>query len=228
MNENQRKILDGALTAVLGVVIVWVFFSLFEGKLITDLVINDSENFKRYLVDMGVWSRLAYIGSVMLEVLIAFIPGWIIYPVGAAVFGFNQTVLLVMAGNFFGASISYWIGQRWGKPLLRKFIAAKYIARFDEYMEKRGSLSIFLLKLNPVTSFDLWNYLAGASPMPYWKFTAANLLGIFPLVLISTFLGEETFTLAPQVLGVLVLITILYAAWFILNLPRKIRRSKQG
>jgi uncharacterized membrane protein YdjX (TVP38/TMEM64 family) len=192
-----------------------------------DLEIKDADNFQKYLRDLGIWSRLAYTGSVFLEVLIAFIPGWIIYPAGSAVFGFTQTVILVLIGNLLGASVSFWIGRRWGQPLLRKFIASKYTQKFDAYMQQRGSLSIFFLKLNPLTSLDIWNYMAGASPMPFWKFTVANMLGITPLIVISSLLGEKTFEIAPQLMGVLIILTIIYAAWFIVNLPGKLARARR-
>lgn len=227
MTERERKFLDILITAILGAVLLWVLFSLLKGQLVFDLVVNDADDFQSYLLNLGIWSRLAYIGSVLLEVLIAFIPGWVVYPVGAAVFGFGQTIALVLAGNFIGASISFWIGRRWGQPLIRKFIAGKYINKFEDYMQRRGSLSIFFLKLNPLTSLDIWNYLAGTSRMPYWKFTAANMLGIAPLVTFSAFLGEEAFDVAPQILGVFLIVTILYAVWFILSLPRKIARARK-
>lgn len=211
----------------MGVVLLWVFYSLFQGQVVVDLVVNNSTNFQDYLLGLGVWSQVAFVGSVLLELLIAFIPGYIIYPVGAAVFGFEQTVLLVLLGNFIGASVSFWIGQRWGQPLLRKFISAKHIKKFEDYMQKHGSLAIFFLKLNPLTSLDIWNYLAGASGMQFWKFSVANMIGITPLVIVSALIGEEAFTIAPQLLGVLVLITIMYIIWFLLNLPRKIAKARK-
>lgn len=226
MTEQQRRILDISIISVLGVVLLWVFYSLFQGQVIVDLAVNNSENFQNYLLNLGVWSEVAFVGSVVLEVLFAFIPGYVIYPVGAAIFGFEKTVLLILFGNLLGASVSFWIGQRWGQPLIRKFISAKHIKKFEDYMQRHGSLSIFFLKLNPLTSLDIWNYLAGTSSMPFWKFTIANMVGITPLVIISAMLGQEAFIIAPQILGVLVLLTFVYVIWFLLNLPRKIARSR--
>lgn len=225
MVARRQKILDLAIIALLTVVLTWVVMSLLRGQLIFNLLINDAVGFQQYLADLGTWARVAYLGTIILEVLVAFIPGWVIYPAGAAVFGFHETFWLVLLGNFLGASISFWIGDRWGERLLRKFIAPKFIAKFNQYMDRRGTASIFLLKLNPLTSFDLWNYLAGASSLRFWKFTAANLLGIAPLIFLSTFFGEETFAAAPQLLGVLVLIGMLYVVWFVVNLPGKFKRE---
>lgn len=227
MTDRQRKIFDIILTILVVGFLIWAFLSFFQGELAFDLFANDAAKFKNYIIGLGPWAELGYVAAVMLEVLIAFIPGWFVYPVGGAVFGLFQTVFLVLLGNFLAASISFWIGRRWGMTLLNRFISKKHIAQFGQFMENRGALSIFLLKLNPVTSFDLWNYLAGASPMNYWKFSLANLLGIMPLVIVSSLLGEESVKIAPQLLGILVLLTLIYVLWFIINLPKKLKKEKE-
>ncbi|MBX4187808.1 MAG: VTT domain-containing protein [Candidatus Doudnabacteria bacterium] len=222
MTEKQRRIFDVTLTLVLTAALAWAFWSFFKGEAVFNLFSNDTEKFRDYLINLGPFAAFAYVWLVVLEVLIAFIPGWFVYPVGAAIFGFFKTIVLVMVANFIGSSISFWIGRRWGKPLLAKFIAAKHISKFDGYMEKNGTWAVFFLKVNPVTSFDIWNYLAGASSIGFWKFTIANLLGIFPLIVFSAALGEQSYEVAPQILGVLVLLTMLYVVWYFVNLPRKI------
>jgi uncharacterized membrane protein YdjX (TVP38/TMEM64 family) len=222
MTERQRRILDVSITLLLTGFLVWAFWSFFQGAAVFNLFANDSTKFRDYLINLGGWAAFTYVWLVILEVLVAFIPGWFVYPVGAAIFGFFETIILVMLANFIGASISFWIGRRWGKPLLQKFISTKYINKFDAYMEKNGIWAVFLLKINPVTSFDLWNYLAGASNINYWKFTIANLLGILPLVVFSAALGEQSFEVAPQILGVLLLLTALYIVWYFVNIPHKI------
>lgn len=230
MTERQRRILDVSITLLLTTALVWGFWSFFQGDAVFNLFSNDASKFRDYLLSLGAWGSFVYVWLVMLEVLVAFIPGWFVYPVGAAIFGFFQTIILVMVANFVAASVSFWIGRRWGKPLLEKFIAAKFTLQFDDYMERNGTWAVFILKINPITSLDVWNYVAGASKISYWKFTIANLLGILPLVVFSAALGEQSFEVAPQLLGVLLLLTVLYIVWYFVNLPRKIsdfrRRNK--
>jgi uncharacterized membrane protein YdjX (TVP38/TMEM64 family) len=228
MTDKQRRVLDISVTLVLTAALAWAFWSFFKGDAVFNLFSNDAGKFRDYLLSLGAWGSFGYIWLVILEGVVAFIPGWFVYPVGAAVFGFFHTIVLVMIANFIAASLCFWIGRRWGKPLLRKFIAAKSLEQFDRYMEKNGTWAIFILKINPITSLDIWNYVAGASTISYWKFTIANLLGILPLVVFSSALGEQSFEVAPQLLGVLVLLTILYIVWYFVNLPRKISNFRKG
>lgn len=226
MEPKHRKIIDLIVTTVLTGLLLWGFWSFLRGQVVFDLFTNNPERFKDYLVGFGAWSQFVYVCLVILEILFAFIPGWFIYPAGGAVFGVWETIGLILIANFIGGSICFWIGYRWGVKLLEKFISPKYIDRFNRYMEKNGSLAVFLLKINPITSYDLWNYVAGASPMGFWKFTLANLFGVAPLVAVVVALGEEGYKIAPQLLGVLFLVTVFYIVWFFVNLPEKIRKAK--
>ena len=119
--------------------------------------------------------------------------------------------------------MSFGMGRKGGQPLLRKCIAGRQIRKFESYMQRHGVFSVIILKLNPLTSLDIWNYLAGASAISFMEFTIANMIGITPLIAISSMLGEGTYTLAPQILGILILLSILYAVWFLVTLPKKIK-----
>jgi uncharacterized membrane protein YdjX (TVP38/TMEM64 family) len=65
--------------------------------------------------------------------------------------------------------------------------------------------------------------VAGASPLSFWKFSMANILGILPLTVFSAVVGEQGYKIAPQALGALVLVTIIYFIWLIVNIPHKMK-----
>lgn len=228
MNSTHRRVLDISITVLLTGLIIWAFWSFFRGQIVFDLLSSDTEQFQQYIANLdGIMSSIVYVCMVILEVLIAFIPGWFLYPVGAAIFGFTKTVTLILTGNLIASSICFWIGQRFGAPLLKKFIAQKYIDQFNDYMARRGAWALFFLKLNPITSLDIWNYVAGASPLKFWKFTIANMSGIAPIVIITVALGDEGYRYAPQLLGVMVIVTLIYLVWSVVNLTHKIKNRKR-
>jgi len=197
-----------------------------NGQAVFDLVVNNPQNLQNYLTQLGSWAEIVYVAIIVTELLIAFIPGWFVYPVGGAIFGLWSGFWLVLIGNFVGASIGFWIGRKFGTPLLRKFISKDYIQRFELFMQAHGSKSVFFLKINPITSFDIINYLAGASPISFWRFTFANLLGITPLLLASAFLGKEILAAVPHLLVVMLGLTLLYILWFVVHLPSKISKAR--
>ncbi len=222
MTSRQRRILDYTLTLVLTGLVLWAFFSFFQGEAVFTLFANDTDKFRDYLIGLGGWAAFTFVCLVILEVLVAFIPGWFVYPVGAAIFGFFNSVLLILLGNFIAAGISFWIGRRFGKPLLERFISKDQIAKFDGYIERNGTWAVFFLKVNPITSFDIWNYVAGATNIKFWRFMIANTLGILPLIIFSSALGDQGYEVAPQIFGILGVLTVLYIVWYFINLPHKI------
>jgi uncharacterized membrane protein YdjX (TVP38/TMEM64 family) len=224
MTTSQRRLLDIVVTILASGLILWGFWSFFQGQVVFDLISNDAVQFRDYLLNSaGPLAAVVFTALVALEVIIAFIPGWFVYPVGGVIFGVGNSILLILLGNFIAASICFWIGRKWGQLLLGKFIAKKYLDQFNEYMSRRGSWAVFLLKVNPITSLDIWNYVAGASPLSFWKFSMANILGILPLTVFSAVVGEQGYKIAPQALGALVLVTIIYFIWLIVNIPHKMK-----
>ncbi len=227
MSERSRKIIDFVATITLTVLLLWGFWSFFKGQAVFDLFSNNTVEFQQYLVGFnGGWAAVIFCGLIILEVLIAFIPSWFIYPIGVAIFGVWNMILLVMLGNFIGSSIGFWIGHKFGSRLLDRFVEEKYVTKFNDFMVQRGAWSVFFLKVNPITSFDLWNYIAGASPLGFWKFTFANLAGLMPITILAALVSEETYTIAPKVLGILLILTFIYIAWFFVNLPSKIKNRR--
>ncbi len=224
MTDRNLKIVDFFATITLSVLVLWGFWSFFKGQAVFDLFSNNTEEFRQYLDSFqSGWAAVIFLGLIVLEVLIAFIPSWFIYPIGVAIFGVGNMIALVMVGNFIGSSIGFWIGQKWGAAILDRFVEEKYVLRFNNFMVKRGAWSVFLLKVNPITSFDVWNYIAGASPMGFWKFSFANTLGLMPITILAALISEETYTVAPKVLGILLVLTVVYIVWFVVNIPSKIR-----
>ncbi|MBI2607834.1 MAG: TVP38/TMEM64 family protein [Candidatus Doudnabacteria bacterium] len=225
MTERQTKILDIVLAIILVGFLLWGGWSLYQGTAIFDLLLNNTDEFAVYLSEVGPMGNLVYTATIILEVLIAFIPGYVIYPIGGAVLGVGNAIFYSVIGNLIGASVSFWIGRKWGYPLLQKFVQKRHLDRWEQYVEKNGSLAVLFLKLNPITSFDVINYIAGASPMKFWKFTVFNLLGILPYIILTTIFGEGVFVIAPTMIIAFLVLTFLYILWFALTLPGKIRKT---
>jgi uncharacterized membrane protein YdjX (TVP38/TMEM64 family) len=225
MTDNQRKILDIFITVVLAGLLIWGAWSLFQGKVVVNLLLNNTAGFDDYLAGLGPLASVAYTSTIILEVLIAFIPGYLIYPIGGAVLGVGEAIILSIVGNFIGASICFWIGKKWGYPLIRRFVTKKYLDKWELYTEKHGAAAIFLLKLNPLTSFDIVNYFAGASSIRFWTFSFFNMLGLLPYIVLITMFGEGVWEMVPEVIGVFIGLAVLYVLWFIFTLPRKMRNT---
>jgi membrane protein DedA with SNARE-associated domain len=86
-----------------------------------------------------------------------------------------------LAGSLVGATVSYWIGYRFGYPGVRRFghyifLGEHRLEAAERWFHRRGHLTIFLARLVPVIRTVI-SYPAGIARMPYWPFLVATLCG---------------------------------------------------
>ena len=91
----------------------------------------------------------------------------------------------------------------------------KYIDKFKRYSKKYGALSVFILRINPLTTSDLVSYLAGFTHMKRSGFLVATALGLIPLVFFQTYGGEIIINNSPLFLGLTIFFSILYMVVFL-------------
>ncbi len=137
-------------------------------------------------------------------------------------------------GCFMGANGGYWIGMRFGHPLLTKIswikMTPEKINRIEKFFEKHGAKAVFFARfialLHPVTGL-----LAGMGKTPLRPFLFYNLLGSAAYVCLYLFggyyFGERwglvRVWIGDAVLYLILILAILIAAFLGLLLWRFLR-----
>jgi len=130
-------------------------------------------------------ASFVFIFFIIIEVVIGFIPGLLIHPLGGILFNPIVGTVYILIGNALGSAIAYLGGM-----FLCKQISSSKPSRFENYLHTKGSWGIFLLRLNPLMSFDLIPYVAGVLHLRFWHFILATVAGITPLVCALTYFGD--------------------------------------
>ncbi|MEX0940468.1 MAG: TVP38/TMEM64 family protein [Candidatus Babeliales bacterium] len=143
---------------------------------------------------------------------------------GGFFFGIILGALYSIAGATIGASISFFLFRY----LFREFVQRKYgttLRRFNEEFHQRGISYLLFLQLLPVTPFGLINMLSGVSPISWWRFALATIIGIAPGSFIYAFAGRQLMTIkkASDVFSWPIIIALTLLALFSL-LPIIIRK----
>ena len=161
------------------------------------------------------WGPLApivYVLVVIVEVVIAPIPGALLYAPGGAIFGGFLGGTLSLIGNVIGAALACMLGNLLGDRILAKQRANPDFDRYRVRLRDRGIWVVMLLRANPLTSSDLVSYAAGFAGVPAWK-VAIGTLGMAPLCYVQAYFAEQVFTLIPGwiliVSGVALLVIVL-------------------
>lgn len=98
---------------------------------------------------------------------------------GAALFGFWTSLLLVSFASTIGATIAF-LSSRY---LLREWVQSKFGSKLNainQGVEKDGAFYLFSLRLIPVFPFFLINLLMGLTPMTIARFYLTSQIGMLP------------------------------------------------
>lgn len=168
------------------------------------------DQIKQYIISFGAAAPLVYVLLVIVEVVIAPIPGLMLYAPGGVLFGPVAGGALSLLGNVVGAAIACGLTRSMGNSWLRRFLEQGQLEQLQTKLESRGAWLIFLLRLNPLTSSDIVSYAAGFTRIPLRSVVFATGCGLAPLCFAQAWLAESLLTSYPALLYPLALLMAVY------------------
>jgi uncharacterized membrane protein YdjX (TVP38/TMEM64 family) len=168
-------------------------------------LISDLDSLTLKVRQMGSIGPLVIIGLMMLAVVISPLPSAPIALVSGAVFGHTFGTIYIIVGAGLGAFIAFFIARLAGLPLVSKMIGDRIsLKQFDT----QNSLMavVFISRLIPFLSFDLVSYAAGLTPISFWRFAIATVLGLIPASFLLAHFGGEMIQFEFQNMMLFVLI----------------------
>jgi uncharacterized membrane protein YdjX (TVP38/TMEM64 family) len=125
----------------------------------------------------------------ILQVLVAPIPGQVLGLLGGSLFGFWPGLLLSVLGLTIGSAIAMGSSRLLGETVVRRFVPAPILARFDHLAGANGLWSFFLIFLLPVFPDDAVCFMAGLTRLPLHRLLLVCALGRLPGIAVLTFVG---------------------------------------
>ena len=197
--RSTKRIAALAVLALAG----WAIWSNMSGGLVRVLLSAPPEGqglletLRAYVHSWGVLAPLVYVAIVTVEVLIAPIPGLLLYAPAGAIFGGVLGGTLSLVGNTIGAAIASFLARALGAPWLARHVHSPRFAAIRERLQKRGAWVVFGLRLNPLTSSDLVSYAAGLAGVPSRWVALGTFFGMLPQCYLQAYLAEKLFEVVP-------------------------------
>ena len=217
-NQQMRhKVCTAAL--ITAVVVLFLLLTYFVGMPLVKKFQESPEAFRTYVDSHQVLGPLLMMGLVILQVVVAFIPGEP-FELGAGfVFGWWQGMLLCLAGAALASALVYLAVRKWGTGLIEVFFPKKKMQSFLFLKnEKKLNLLVFMLFLIPGTPKDMLTYLVGLTPMKLSSFLILTTIARIPSVVSSTLTGsmtqQENYLSAVITYGITLLITAVCTLWY--------------
>jgi uncharacterized membrane protein YdjX (TVP38/TMEM64 family) len=176
-------------------------------------------------------SKPLFILVVVLEVVIAPIPGGAIGYLGAARFGFLGAWPLLYVGNVIGTTLAFFLARKIGTPIFEENVSERTRARYD-YILTHHPLLLWLAYSVPLIPVDVLSVLAGLSRMSARRFllTAFTGYAIYTAIVaaVGSYLARFVGVMeAMSAIGVVILAGLVWWAWKEYN-PQGRRRAAAG
>ena len=152
---------------------------------------SEPEKFRAWVDGHGFGGRIAYIGMVIFQVVIALIPGEPFEIAAGYAFGAVEGTLLCILASTLGSVAVFLLVRRFGVRLVEVFFSKDKLksVRFLKSTPKRDMLFLIIFMI-PGTPKDLLSYVAGLTDIrfPVWLMICS--LGRIPSIITSTVGGN--------------------------------------
>jgi len=181
------------------------------------------EAVRAFVLSAGDAAPAVYVLAVIAEVVVAPLPGLVLYAPGGVIFGGFLGGLLSLTGNVVGAAVAFFIVRSLGREAIQRRLGDS-LARWEAPLERHGAGIVFLLRVNPLTSSDLVSYAAGLTSMPAWKLVAGTAAGMAPLCFAQSYAAAGLIERFPGLIYGVVLMGLAYVG-FVVWLAVGLRRT---
>ena len=188
LTEKQKKWIAGTGIFLFLLLSALVFF--FAGKPLIQFV-QEPERFRAWVDGQGVWARVAFLGMLVLQIIVAAIPGEPLEIAAGYAFGALEGTLLCLLGAFAGRLAVFLLVRRFGTRAVEVFFPLEKLNTLAVLQNKRRlTLWVFFLFFLPGTPKDLLCYIVGLTDLPLKNWLLICAVAPFPSIVTSTIGGD--------------------------------------
>jgi uncharacterized membrane protein YdjX (TVP38/TMEM64 family) len=154
------------------------------------LVNPDPERFEQWLATQAGWVPLVLIVCMIAHTLVP-LPAELLAIAAGMVLGSFWGFVTIWTGALLGAYLGFFLARVFGQPLLRRLVSNERLQRGQDWLERADVPLLLAVRLVPVISFNLVNFVLGCTTIRWWRFTWTTALGIVPVTLVSVSVGAH-------------------------------------
>jgi uncharacterized membrane protein YdjX (TVP38/TMEM64 family) len=154
--------------------------------------VSHPEKFKEFVDSYGSLSAVVYILLQAAQIVVAVIPGEVVQIAGGYAFGTFLGTLYSVLGAILGTLIVFYATRLLGYSIVRRFVSAEKLAKFDFLINNpKSEIILLLLFMIPGIPKDTLTYIAGLTPVKPLRFLLISMLGRFPGLWGSAYIGAN-------------------------------------
>lgn len=213
MNNNINK--KQKIRGIFSLIIIVVFFAAIAALVGRPLIQMASEpnNFRDWIDSFGFWGRLIFIGAMVLQNVIAIIPGEPLEICAGYAFGTIEGTLLCIAASVIGSVIVFLFVRTYGMRFVELFFDKEKLGKLKFlHNTKKLNLFVFIFTVIPGTPKDMMSYFVGLTSMKLSTWIFITAVGRIPSIITSTIggdvIGKQKYITAVIVFAITLLISL--------------------
>ncbi|MBQ3502730.1 MAG: TVP38/TMEM64 family protein [Clostridia bacterium] len=155
------------ITVVVSIIYTMYFILVKTGML---QQITTFEDLRQLILSFGGWGIITYIIINLLQCVVIPVPTTLTVLVGTAIYGPFVAFLYATIGVILGSSIAFAIGRYCSRPVVNWIFGKEKVEKYQDILNKRAELVLFLTLALPFFPDDLICMMAGVSDIKYFKF----------------------------------------------------------
>ncbi len=188
LTNKEKKWLAGggiALFLLLSAVVCW-----FAGRPLIRFM-RQPELFRAWVDQQGLWAHILFVGMVILQVVVAVIPGEPLEIAAGYAFGAWEGTLLCILGATMGSVLVFLLVRRFGTRAVEVFFDLEKLRSLRFLQNKRRrNFWTFLVFFLPGTPKDVLCYFVGLTDMPLRTWVLISAVARIPSIVTSTVGGD--------------------------------------
>ncbi len=188
LTDKQKRWIAG--TGIFLFLLLSAVVCVFAGKPLIQFV-QEPERFRAWVTEQGVLAPIAFLGMLILQIVVAVIPGEPLEIAAGYAFGAVEGTLLCMFGAFLGRVAVFLLVRRFGTRAVEVFFPLEKLNALSVLQNKRRlTLWVFFLFFLPGTPKDVLCYLVGLTNLPLRSWLLISAIAPFPSIVTSTIGGD--------------------------------------
>jgi uncharacterized membrane protein YdjX (TVP38/TMEM64 family) len=171
----------------------------------------DRESIHQLVKSSGWAAPLVFIAIQIGQVLFAPIPGDVTGFLGGYIFGAGNGFFFSTIGLTLGSMLNFFIGRYLGERVVRRLVSCETYDKYNELVQYKGILVIFIFFLAPVFPKDFLCLFLGLTNLPARVFFVISTIGRMPGTIALSIQGASIFNKSYMVFIIVTVLCVLFA-----------------
>lgn len=152
---------------------------------------QDQGKIRAWVDQFGWYGPLVLVGSMVAQMFLVIIPSWLLLIISVKAYGPWWGSLIGYVAIFTASSVGFALGRSLSRVTLLRLIGEGTERRLEKLVSRYGLWVVVVVRMAPFLSNDAISLVGGLLKMSYWRFMAATLVGITPLVILIALVGDH-------------------------------------